>query len=130
MNYLVSDFVSRIKNAALAHRKQVVLAYSKLCKEIGINLVKEKVLEEIKEEERDGKKVLVAKIRYVQRNPVFSDLTVVSKPSLRVYIKKHTIHLRERKGIQGLMLSTSKGVMSGKEAKKQGLGGELLFEVW
>ncbi len=69
MNHLVSDFIIRVKNSAIAKRKEVVLPYSKINKEIGRVLVKEGFLENIKEEEVEGKKQLRAVIRYQNRIP-------------------------------------------------------------
>lgn len=130
MNHLVSDSVTRIKNALMARRKEVRLPYSRLVKEIGKVLVKEKYLKNIKEEVEEGKKVLIATVQYERRIPVITDIAILSKPSLRLYADKAEIAKRERRGRHTFVLSTSKGVMTGKEAQKQGVGGELLFEVW
>lgn len=130
MNYLVSDFVTRIKNAVLANRKEVVLPYSKLNFGIGKVLVKQGFLEEIKEKELEGKKSLTAKIRYEKRMPIFTDVTIISKPSLRVYIPSKKVADVEKRGRKTVILSTSQGVMTGVEAKKKGIGGEVLFTIW
>lgn len=130
MNYQVSDFIIRIKNAGLAKRRDVVLPYSKMNKEIGKILVREKFLEDLKEETVKGKKELIAKIKYENRNPVLTDIKVVSKPSLRIYINSKIIPSIERKGRVTSVLSTNKGILTGREAIKKGVGGELLFKVW
>jgi small subunit ribosomal protein S8 len=130
MNYLISDFVTRIKNAVLAKRKKVTLPYSRMVSAVGRVLVKEGFLKDLKVEDEEGKKSLVAEIVYEKRIPVFSDVLIVSKPSLRVYIRRTEIKSAERKGMHKLILSTNKGIMTGKEAGKLGLGGELLFEIW
>lgn len=130
MNHLVSDSITRIKNALMARRKEVRLPYSRLVKEIGNVLVKEKYLKNIKEEVEEEKKVLIATVQYERRIPVITDIAILSKPSLRLYADKAEIVRRERRGRHTVVLSTSKGVMTGKEAQKQGVGGELLFEVW
>lgn len=128
--YNVSDFITRIKNAALSRRRSVLLPYSKINKEIGKVLVSRHFLEEIKEETKDNKKNLVAKIAYNRRIPVLIDIKIVSKPSLRAYVKKENIEKVAKRGLYTLILSTSKGVMTDKEAKKKGIGGELLFKIW
>lgn len=128
--YNVSDFITRIKNAALSRRKSVILPYSNINKEIGKVLTSKHFLEEIKEETKNNKKILVAKIAYSRRLPVLIDVKVVSKPSLRVYVKKNNIGRLAKRGLHTLILSTSKGVMTDKEAKKKGIGGELLFKIW
>lgn len=130
MNHLVSDFLIRIKNASLASRKEVLLPYSKINKEIGKVLQREGFLEEIKEEKDGNKKTLTAVIKYEKRNPVLSDIVIVSKPSLRVYKTSKTIYEIERRGKHKVVLSTSQGVLSGDEARKKGVGGEVLFEIW
>ena len=76
------------------------------------------------------KKVLIAKIAYEGRNPVLTDVSIESKPSLRVYSKKSAINETGKRGLNTAILSTNKGVMTGKEAWKKGVGGELLFKVW
>ena len=86
MNYLIADFIIRIKNSALSKRKEVALPFSNINKEIGKVLVKEGFLESIKEEDAKGKKSLTAVIRYESRIPVLTDVDVISKPSLRVYL--------------------------------------------
>lgn len=129
MTYQVSDFIIRIKNACLAKRHSLDLPYSKLNKEIGKVLVKEGFLENIKEKEISGKKTLEASIRYENRCPVLTEVEIVSKPSLRVYTKAKNVS--RRKGTLGMsILSTNLGVMTEKEAKKKGVGGEFLFRVW
>lgn len=129
MNYKVSDFIIRIKNATLAKRRRVELPYSKLNKEIGKILVKEHFLRDIKEEVVDNLKVLIGEIRYEKRVPVLNDVAVISKPSLRVYSKSKSIP-RTQGGFGVSILSTNQGVMTEREAKKKGVGGELLFKIW
>jgi small subunit ribosomal protein S8 len=130
MNYTIGDFIIRIKNAVMARRKTVDLPYSKLCKAVGQVLVKEKFLTQIKEEEVDGKKKLVAHIAYDKRVPAFTDVLIISKPSLRVYSKASDQSKLRGRGIGKIIVSTSKGIMTGQDAVKQGMGGELLFKVW
>ncbi|MDO8639719.1 MAG: 30S ribosomal protein S8 [bacterium] len=130
MNYLVSDFIIRIKNACLAKRHTVVLPYSKITKEIGKTLIREGYLKDIEEKEDDGKKFLAGIIKYKNRKPVLTDVEIVSKPSLRVYSRSKSLS-KGRRGVLGSMIvSTSSGVMTEKEAKKKGVGGEILFKVW
>ena len=129
MNYQVADFVIRIKNAALAKRKGVVLPYSKLNLGIGKVLVKQGFLENIKEE-GDKKKNLKGIIKYEKRRPVVNEIEIITKPSLRIYGGVKAIQNLARKGKRTIVISTSQGVMTGFEAKKKGLGGEILFAIW
>ena len=130
MNYKVSDFLIRIKNASLAKRKKIFVPYCNINKKVGQVLVKEGFLESLKEVEIDGKKVLEAVIKYERRSPVLTDVLIVAKPSLHVYTKLSEIPEIQRRGRYTIIISTSKGIMTGKEAYKKRLGGEVLFKIW
>lgn len=130
MNYLVSDFIIRIKNSALAKRKGVILPFSNINREIGKVLVKEGFLDSIKESDNKGKKELKANIKYENRIPVLTDVIIISKPSLRVYSSVKKIPEIEKRGRRKVIVSTSQGVMTAVDAKKKGLGGEVLFSIW
>ena len=130
MNHLITDFIIRIKNAAGANRKQVELPYSKLNKEVVKILVKNGFLEDIKDIEIEGKKALSATVKYYKRIPILSGVEIISKPSLRVYGPIEDILKIEKKGNKTVIVSTSQGIMIGKEAKKKGIGGEILFAIW
>ena len=130
MNYTVSDFIIRLKNASLANKREVIVPYSKIIEGIASVLVANQYLADAKEETMDGKKVLVAKLRFEKRKPVLTNVEIISKPSLRIYIRSAQIFNRERKRRGTLVISASKGIISGKEAAQKGVGGELLFEVW
>lgn len=125
-----SDFIIRIKNASLANRKNLVMPYSNIIKEIGKVLQKEGFIEEIKEVREGNRKLLQIIIKYEKRNPVLNDISIVSKPSLRVYKTSKSIKDVEKKGKHKVVISTSQGIMSGKDAQKKGIGGEILFEIW
>lgn len=130
MNYLVSDFVSGIKNAVNAKRRETVLPFSKLNIEIAKVLIQEEFLEKVLEEILENKKMIKVKIKYDKRTPRFIDATLISKPSLRSYISAKKIHDVEKRGRKTLIISTSQGVITGKEAIKKGIGGEVLFAIW
>ena len=126
----VSDFVIRIKNASLAKRKKIFVPYCNINKEVGKVLIREGFLESIKEAEIANKKVLEAVIKYERRNPVLTDVLIVARPSLHIYTKLSGIPEIQRRGRYTIIISTSKGIMTGKEAYKKGLGGEVLFKIW
>lgn len=130
MNHSVSDLIIRIKNASLAKRKEVVLPFSKINRDIAKVLEKEGFLEGVKEGKDGNRKSIIAGIKYEKRIPVLSDVIIVSKPSLRVYKASKEIKDVERRGRHKVVLTTSQGIMSGDEAKKKGVGGEILFEIW
>ena len=126
---MVTDFVIQIKNAALAHKKEIITPYANINKAIAKVLIKEGFLESVKEETVDGKKMLVISLRYQRRKPAITDISLVSKPSLRVYIGCGEITKNQGK-ITTVILSTNAGVMAGKQAIKKKAGGELLFKIW
>lgn len=128
--YTVADFIIRIKNASAARRREVLMPYSNMSLSVGKTLVKNGFLSEVKEEEIEGKRMLRATLRYSRRRPVVSEVTIVSKPSLRVYISAHENAVNSIREAMTSVLSTSEGIMTGKEAQKKKIGGELLFKVW
>lgn len=130
MNYIVSDFIIRIKNAALSRRKDVLVPFANISKDIAKVLIKEGFLEEIKEKTIDNKKFIQVKIKYKNRTPVLTNIKLVSKPSLRVYSVKKNILDAQRRGMYTMILSTNQGIMTGHEAFKKGIGGEVLFKIW
>lgn len=130
MNHTVSDFVIRIKNAALARRREILVPYTRITKEIAKVLEKEGFLEEVKEQTVNKKKILKLRVRYKNRTPVLTDVKIISKPSIRVYTPSKNINTSQRKGMFIFILSTSKGILTGHEAEKKNLGGEVLFKIW
>lgn len=130
MNYTLGDFVIRVKNAVRAHRKTVSAPATKVTKGIAKLLEKEGFLKAVKEVEQEGKKTLSAELVYDKRTAAFTDVRIISKPSLRVYATAVELEKAEKRGLGKIVVSTSAGVMTGKEALKKGLGGELLFEIW
>ena len=130
MNHRVSDLIIRIKNATRAKRKRVVLDNLKINKAICKVLVSEGFLENFETEVIEGKKVLVAIIKYEKRNSVLTDVLVVSKPSLRKYATAKEIPEIQRRGRHTIILSTNKGIMTGRQALKKNMGGEILFRIW
>ena len=123
------DFIIQIKNAAIARKKDITTPFSNLNKAIGKALIKEGFLETVKEESVDGKKYLNLRLRYQRRRPVVTDVLLVSKPSLRKYIAAAQIGSAQGRSTVAI-ISTNIGVISGREAVKKGVGGELLFKIW
>lgn len=130
MSYRVADFMIGIKNAAMARRREVTLPYSLLHEAIGALLVREGFLTAFRQDVHEGRKMLVGTIAYQQRKPVLTDVEVISKPSLRFYTKAKEIGQLYKKGARTLIFSTSMGVMTEREVRKKGVGGELLFAIW
>lgn len=123
MNYPIGDFLIRLKNASLAGRKSVVTDSSKLVKAVAQVLEKEGYLTDIVEKE--GK--LSVKLAFRKKSPILVDVVLISKPGLRVYMGKED--LDSIKGPSIFILSTSQGVLSGRQAVKKGLGGEVIAKI-
>ncbi len=128
MNYTVADIIIRIKNAAMAGRKTTVLPMSKFAKSILEVLKKEGFISSFKEDK--ALKTLTVEIVYVNRMPALNEVKIVSRPSVRVYKDKKALENKRSKGIKTTIISTSKGVMTTREAMEKSLGGEILFEIW
>ena len=130
MNYTVADIIIRLKNAVLARRPHVSFRYGRYTKSIVDVLEKEGYIAAVKEVEEKGKKEITATILYDKRTPIFTDVKIISKPSIRVYATAQELAKNEKKLVGNVIVSTNQGLMTGKEARKKGLGGELLFEIW
>jgi small subunit ribosomal protein S8 len=129
MNYHVGDFILRVKNAYRARKKQVSMPYSNINKAIAHVLIKEGFLASVKESEIEGKRMLIADLRYENRRPAMQDIKLISKPSVRIYIDIDGLKQDKDRSLTSI-LSTSIGILTGKEAIKKGVGGELLFKIW
>jgi small subunit ribosomal protein S8 len=130
MNHRVSDLIIRIKNAVKARRKEVAFDNFKINKAICKVLVSEGYLESFEIKVKDSKKIISAIIKYDKRIPNFTDVLIVSKPSLRKYAPANKIPEIQRRGRHTIVLSTNKGIMTGREAMKRNMGGEILFRIW
>lgn len=129
MQYHVGDFILRIKNAYQARKREVQMPYSNINKAVAKLLVKEGYLAQVEETETDGKRMLVATLRYENRKAAINEVRLISKPSIRVYVDTQALHADKDTSMTAI-LSTSSGIMTAKEAMKKGVGGELLFKVW
>lgn len=105
------------------------MPYSKISKSIAKLLVKEGFLADVNEVESEGKKAISVGIRYVRRKPVVTTVSIISRPSLRIYFDTAGLKGENRKDSTTLIVSTSKGIMTAKQALKENIGGELLFKI-
>lgn len=129
----IADMLIRIKNAQAVRGEQVVMPFSKVKFKIA-NILKEAGY--ISEVERKNKKVkkseheyLQLMLKYQDNQGALSGVKIISRPSRRMYLKAKDIK-SVRSGHGLAIISTSKGIMNSKEAKKAGLGGEIICEVW
>ncbi len=126
----VADFLTRIRNAMRARHQKLDVPASKLKAEIARILKEEGYIANYKPTEENGMKVLRVYLKYDTNNQsVIKDLKRVSRPGCRVYQGKDEIR-RVQGGLGIAILTTPKGVMTGRQARREGVGGELLCEVW
>ena len=125
----IADLLTRIRNAALVGKTEVRVPTSKLKKVVAEQLVKNKYLADVKQEEGKPRGTLVVTLAKDGENCPITEIARVSKPGRRVYVAAADIpKVKQGRGI--VLISTSKGVMTGGEAVKQKLGGEVLLKVY
>lgn len=128
----VADMLTRIRNANIAMHDEVIMPASKLKLALANVLKSEGYIGEFDVAEADGRpgKNLTIRMKYSpERERVISGLERVSKPGLRVYSKSHEVP-RVIGGLGVAVLSTSKGLMTDREARRRRMGGEVLCYVW
>ena len=126
----VADMLTRIRNATHARKATVDVPWSRHKEAIAAVLVQEGYLESAAGVADGGRRTLRIGLRYDdRRQPVIVGLKRVSRPSLRVYVGAGEIPAI-RRGLGINVLSTPKGVLVDRDARKQGVGGELLCTVW
>lgn len=128
MNDPISDMLTRIRNASRALLPTTEIPHSKMKESIAQILKKEGYLSDVSVEGQAIKKITV-KLKYDGRRSVIEGLKRVSSPGIRRYTGATEIP-RVRGGLGVAIVSTSQGVMSGNEARKKNVGGELLCYVW
>ena len=126
---MYTDLLIRIKNAQAAKIDSVKVPFSNFNMAILEILERNKFIESASKKGRMPKRIIEVKLKYQDGKGVIHDLKFLSKSSRRLYIGYKEIR-PVRQGYGLLVLSTSKGIMDGKTAKKQKLGGQLLFEIW
>lgn len=129
MNYTVGDFLIRIKNAYLARKTEVELPNSKENSAICEILVAKNYLKSFEKKERKGHKILAARLLYKERKPAISNIKLISKPSVHVYVPKNRIP-KTLRGIGITVLSTNKGLMTDREAREKKIGGEIICQIY
>ena len=123
----IADLLTRIRNAKTARKSVVVMPHSKLKEQVAKILESSKFIQSVKVAEADGFKTL--EIVLSEDPEAITSLIRVSKPGRRVYTAAKDIPLVL--GGRGIVIvSTSGGIMTGRDARKKGLGGELMCKVW
>ena len=125
----IADLFIRIKNGYRAKKATVLVPFSQLKAEIARVLEARGYLGAAEKKGRKVRKFLELELTYPDGVPALDDIRLISKPSRRMYIKKSEIRpVRQGHGL--LIVSTSRGVMSGEDARKAGIGGVAIAEVW
>ncbi|HMJ81423.1 MAG TPA: 30S ribosomal protein S8 [Candidatus Dormibacteraeota bacterium] len=126
----IADMLTRIRNASRARHSDVVVPASRTKREIARILKDEGFIEDVEEVRNGSHADLRIRLKYIDgKAPVVSGLKRISKPGLRVYASKTDIP-RVLGGLGIVIVSTSQGIMTGAQARKAQLGGEILAFVW
>ena len=127
----ISDFLTRIRNGIMARHKTVVCPSSKIKVRIAQILKDEGYVQDVAEEAPPtGHKLLTVTLRYDDANaPVIEGITRISRPGLRQYVNADKLP-KVRGGLGMAIVSTSRGVMTDQQARKDRVGGEVLCHVW
>ena len=125
----IADMLTRIRNANQMRYKEVEVPASKIKVEIARILKEQGFISNYKVSKDSIQNVITLELKYVQKEPVITGLKRISKPGLRVYASAQDIP-RVLNGLGIAIISTSKGLMTDKEARTQNLGGEVLAYIW
>lgn len=125
----IADLLTRIRNAGNALLPSVEIPHSKMKESIAQVLKREGYISDVAIEGLVAKKKIKLKLKYIGRKSVIDGLQRVSTPGLRRYVGSTEIP-RVRNGMGTAILSTPAGILTGNEARRQNLGGELLCYIW
>jgi small subunit ribosomal protein S8 len=124
----IADYLTRLRNAARANRQDVTVPYSRMKEEISRILKQEGFISGY-EVDRTSRPQIKVTLKFINRTPALAGLKRVSRPGLRKYVGSDDVP-RVLGGMGISILSTSRGIMTGREAKREHVGGELLAVVW
>ena len=125
----IANMMNMIKNSSLAERDSITVPFSKIKNSIAECLVKEGFLKSVSKKTRKGLPILEIELMYTDGEPKVTGVERVSKSSRRVY--KGVKDIKSTHNGFGLMvLTTPKGILTDKQARKEMVGGEVLFKVW
>lgn len=125
----IADLLTRVRNAAMARHDSVMVPASKMKIAMAKILKDEGFISDFSIVKGEPERMIKIALKYIDKQPAFIGLERVSKPGLRVYSGKKEIP-RVYGGLGIAILSTSKGLMTGQDAWKKNLGGEILCYVW
>lgn len=125
----IADMLTRIRNANQMRYEEVRVPSSKIKKEIARILKDEGYIVDYKVEDENTQGTIVLTLKYKDKERVISGLKRISKPGLRVYCASEDIP-QVLNGLGIAIISTSKGIMTDKQARKENIGGEVLAYIW
>ena len=125
----IADMLTRIRNANQMRYEEVRVPSSNIKKEIARILKEEGFIEDYKIEDENTQGTIVLTLKYKNKERVITGLRRISKPGLRVYCKSDEIP-KVLNGLGIAIISTSKGIMTDKQARKENIGGEVLAYIW
>ncbi|GIW26308.1 30S ribosomal protein S8 [Meiothermus sp.] len=126
----IADMLTRIRNGIQVYKESVDVPASKFKEQIARILVKEGFLKGVERIELEGKPFLRLTLKYgPRREQVIQHIRRVSRPGRRVYVTAENVP-KVRRGLGLAIVSTSKGLLPDREARKLGVGGEVICEVW
>jgi small subunit ribosomal protein S8 len=126
----ISDYLTRVRNALKAKKKIVEIPASNMKKQISEILLKNAFINDYKIVETPDKQgSIVIKLKYYNNESVILGLERISKPGIRRYVGNKELP-RVLNGLGIAIVSTSKGLMTDKEARRQGIGGEVVCNIW
>ena len=125
----IADYLTRLRNAARANRQDVTVPYSRMKEEITRILKQEGFIDGYEVEKTAKPPRIKVSLKFINRTPALTGLKRVSRPGLRKYVGSEDVP-RVLGGMGISILSTSRGLMTGKTAAREGVGGEILCNVW
>lgn len=125
----IADMLTRIRNAQMVGKTTVVIPFSQLLWNIARVLEEEGFIGAIDKRGRKIKRTIECELKYENGRPRIAGIKRISTPGRRVYKKSNELH-RVREGYGTAVLSTPKGLLTSKAARKERVGGELLLEIW
>ena len=125
----IADMLTRIRNANQMRYEEVSVPASTIKKEIAKILKEEGFIKDYKIVKDDAQGTIVLTLKYNKKERVITGLKRISKPGLRVYAKNDEVP-KVLNGLGIAIISTSKGIMTDKEARKQNVGGEVIAYIW
>ncbi len=125
----IADMLNRIKTAQAVSKPAVELPFSNLKYEIAKVMEKEGLLEKVIKKKKQSLRFLHLVLKYEEGAPIITEIHRISSPGQRIYSSAKDIS-KIKGGIGVLILSTSKGIMTGEEARKNAIGGEKICEIW